>query len=200
MARPNGQITSDPIEGNLFDTIEKTFKRVYNGWEGAGQFSGSGKRLRNLVEEMCWPSRKIEEEVSKCLQAVFADKYDEMLVTKFIEVWTLCPHHLLPCNFNVKIGYIPIGGVLGLSKFTRISVTLGKRPIMQEQYTREVADTLWEGLKPEGLGIYVIGKHGCMGCRGVNQPNVEVVTSTLRGSFKANHTVREEFYAICRGV
>ncbi len=187
---------------SIFNQIEALFKERYKGWDGADQFEGSGERLRRLIDEMCWPMDKIEKEVSKCLKAVFDDKYDEMLVCGQqggeINVWTLCPHHILPCNLKVKIGYIPVGKVLGLSKFTRIATAYGKRPIMQEQYTRELADLFMGTLEPEGLGVYVTGKHGCMGCRGVNQ-EISIVTSTLRGSFKKDPMVREEFYSICRG-
>ena len=181
----------------MFKEIEEFFKERYEGWEGVAQFEGLSRRFERLIEEMCWPISKVKGEVDGCFQAVFEDSYDEMLVCKDVSVWTLCPHHLLPCLFKVNIGYIPLGKVLGLSKFARVAVALGKTPIMQEQYTRDLADTFWNELKPEGLGVYVTGRHGCMGCRGVNQ-DIDVVTSTLRGSFM-ELGVREEFYAICRG-
>lgn len=117
-----------------------------------------------------------------------------MLVERNISVWTFCPHHILPCHFIVNIGYIPKKEVLGLSKFTRIAIALGKRPVIQEQYTQEVADVLYDSLKPEGLGVYVIGSHGCMACRGVEQPEVDVTTCVLKGSFLTDGTVRKEFY------
>ena len=183
---------------DIFGRTEELFKEKYKDWDGAAQFEGSGKRLQRLVDEMCWSSVRVGTEVDKHLEAVFDDRYDEMLVCKEMDVWTLCPHHLLPCNFKVNIGYIPTGSVLGLSKFARVAVALGKMPIMQEQYTRELAGTLWDKLEPEGLGVYVVGKHGCMGCRGIGQPQVEVVTSTLRGSFVVDPKVREEFYSISR--
>jgi len=178
--------------------IEGYFKEYYKGWGGAEQFNGSGDRLRRLVEEMCWPSGRILEGVGKCLEAVFKDCYDEMLVVKGIEVWTLCPHHLLPCEFTVSVGYIPNGKVLGLSKFARVAVLLGKRPVMQEMYTRELAEVLWSTLGPEGVGVYVIGRHGCMGCRGVKQSQSSVATCVLKGSFKEDGKVREEFYGNIR--
>ena len=186
------------MESKLFQEIEAGFIERYVGWEGSKQFEGSGKRLERLVDEMCWPAEKIGGEVRKSLQARFKDSYDGMLVCKGVDVWTLCPHHFLPCHFQVYIGYIPSGMVLGLSKFARIAVTFGKAPVMQEQYTRTLADCFWDCLNPEGLGVYVVGRHGCMGCRGINQPQVEVVTSTLKGSFLEDSKVREEFYAICR--
>lgn len=182
---------------DIFDTIERLFKKGYYNWEGKTQFDGSGRRLRRLIDEMCWGKDKVDEEIKKDLEAVFEDSYDEMLVCKNINVWTLCPHHILPCNFKVYIGYIPTGKVLGLSKFARVAVALGKMPIMQEQYTRELAEVLWKRLKPNGLGVYVVGKHGCIGCRGVNQ-DLDIITSTLRGSFYKEPSTREEFLTLCR--
>ena len=97
-----------------------------------------------------------------------------MLVTKPIEVWTICPHHLLPCILKVTIGYVPDGSVLGLSKFSRIAEIMGKRPILQEEYSRELANFLEERLEPKGVAIYIVGKHNCMIARGVKQ-DVEVM-------------------------
>lgn len=185
------------MDKDVFDEIESFFKTAYYGWDGAEQFDGSGDRLRRLFGEMCWTRSQIDSEVQKYLKAVFPDPFDEMLVCKNINVWTLCPHHLLPCNFKVYIGYIPNGKVLGLSKFARVAVTLAKNPIMQEQYTREIVDTLWDNLNPDGLGVYVIGKHGCIGCRGVGQ-ELDIVTSKLVGSFFDDQKTREEFFSICR--
>ena len=183
---------------DVYDQIELLFKKAYRDWEGGAQFNGSGDRLRRLVSEMCWTRKEADEEIEKCLKAVFPDPYNEMLTVKGISVWTFCPHHILPCNFRVSIGYIPNGQVLGLSKFARIAVATGKRPIMQEQYTRELSDVLDDNLRPAGLGVYVAGKHGCIGCRGVNQ-DLEVVTTNLRGDFLDDQKTREEFLSICRG-
>jgi GTP cyclohydrolase I len=177
---------------SLFEEIEKSFKEKYKGWKGAEQFDGSGKRLERLWDEMCWPQWKVTEELGKHFKAVFNDEYSEMLISGPTDVWVLCPHHILPCLFKVHIGYIPNGKVLGLSKFSRIAITLGKRPIMQETYSRELAEAFMKRLQPEGVGIYIIGKHGCIGCRGVNQ-DVEIKTCVLKGSFLEDPDVKEEF-------
>lgn len=181
------------METNIFQEIEDSFKTLYCGWDGAKQFDGSGERLQRLIVEMCWPRTRIDEEVKACLEKVFPDDYDEMLVTRPINVWTFCPHHILPCNFKVHIGYIPNGDVLGLSKFARIAVAMGRCPIMQEQYTRELIKVLQDGLEPEGLGVYVVGRHGCIGCRGVGQ-SLDISTASLEGTFKIDPEVRQEFY------
>ena len=183
---------------DIFEEIEEYFKEKYQDWNGKVQFQGSGRRLQRLYDEMCWDKKDVLNEIDKDLEAVFPDEYSEMLVCKAVNVWTLCPHHLLPCNFKVYIGYIPTRGkVLGLSKFARVAVALGKMPTMQEQYTGDLANTLWKRLGPDGLGIYVVGKHGCMGCRGINQ-EIPIVTSTLKGSFLEDQSTREEFLSICR--
>jgi GTP cyclohydrolase I len=184
---------------SVYAEIEDLMKKRYEGWEGSEQFTGTGNRLRRMVSEMCWSSERIKKELDKCFEAVFLDPFQEMLVAGPTSVWALCPHHLLPCNFSVHIGYIPNRGVLGLSKFSRIALVLGKRPVMQEQYCREVADVLESKLGPRGCGVYTVGTHGCIMCRGVTQSHVRISTSVLRGCFLTDASVKSEFFGICRG-
>lgn len=183
---------------DIYEEIEKRFKVGYYGWEGADQFTGTAGRLRRMTKELCWTNAKIEEELVKCFRAFFIDSYDELLVSGPTEVWTLCPHHLLPCRFKVYIGYIPNERVLGLSKFSRVAVILGRRPVIQEMYSRELADAIWGNLKPKGLGVYVIGNHGCMEARGVKQ-HANVTTSVLKGVIFDRPEVRAEFYSAVKG-
>jgi len=149
-----------------------------------------------MYQEFCWTPAKIESELGKVFRT-FSNGYDEMLITRPIDIWTLCPHHLLPCNFKVTIGYVPKHKVLGLSKFARVSDILSRRPIMQEAYSTELADRLMQGLDPKGVAVYIIGTHGCMTARGIRQHS-EVITSTLRGVFKEEPETRAEFFATCR--
>jgi len=184
---------------NLFDACDLLvgeLQKEYTGWEGVRQFSNTPERLVRMYQEFCWPLGRIEEELSKQVR-VFDDGYNEMLVTGPIGVWTLCPHHLLPCSFRVTIGYVPTGSVLGLSKFARIAEIFGKKPVMQEEYSRELADFLMEKLKPAGVAVYVTGSHGCMTSRGVRQHSA-VTTSVLRGCFESEPATRAEFLEIAR--
>lgn len=184
------------IEGReLFIELESLLRRQYYGWEGVEQFNGTGERLSRAFEELCWTNEKIASELETCFDAVFVDGYDELLVEGPIVVWTLCPHHLLPCRFTVYIGYVPDEEVLGLSKFARVTIILGKRPVMQETYSRELADIIVERLRPKGVGVYVVGEHGCMQARGVGQ-STGVTTSVLKGVIKDRPEVRAEFLAI----
>jgi len=169
---------------------------LYPTWDGAKQFKGTPERLEKMYLDFCWSQEKIKEELDKQFKT-FENGYDEMLVVKGIKVWTLCPHHLLPCYFEVFIGYIPTGKVLGLSKFARIADILAKRPVMQEQYCTELANLLMSKLKPKGVAVYVVGQHGCMTSRGVKQHS-DVVTSVVKGDFLKEGTTRGEFFAICQ--
>ena len=183
--------------GDIYKSLENHLKRKYYGWEGRSQFDGTGDRLVRAFAEFCWTQDKIQKEVDKALKAEFDYDADEMLVEGPIDIWTLCPHHLIPCHFEVYVGYIPQGLVLGLSKFARIADALSRRPIIQEMYVKELADTIEKGLKPIGAGVHVIGQHGCMQARGIRQ-RANVTNSALRGAIKDRPEARAEFYALVR--
>lgn len=162
-----------------FSSIVSLLQEKYSGWEGVDQFQDTPKRLAEMFNEFCWSPSKIESELDYHTK-VFEDEYDETLSACDIVVNTLCPHHLLPCSFKVTIEYIPSGKVLGLSKFSRIAVILGHRPIMQETYTRELADCIYTRVEPKGVKVSVRGTHGCVKYRGALQ-ETEIVTVTKRG-------------------
>ena len=178
----------------LSKQIEEFFKERYKTWDGRVQFNGTAERLVRMIDELCWPIEKIDKEAKKHLKAVFKDGYNEMLLSGPTSVWTFCPHHLLLCNFKVFIGYIPNGEVVGISKLSRVAEIVGRRPIMQEQYVKELVDTLETNLKPKGVGIFVIGSHGCMQARGARQEGVTIATTALRGAFLEEASVKQEFY------
>lgn len=174
-----------------FQTICNWIISANPDWEGNSQFKGTPERLLRFYSEACWSSEAIDLEIAKQFR-VFEQGYDEMLAVGPIVAWTLCPHHLLPCRFEVVIGYIPDGRVLGLSKFARASVAMAKRPVMQEQYTQELAEVIKEQLKPKGVGVYVSGYHGCMASRGVHQSS-PVSTTCLKGNFLNDSSTKAEF-------
>ena len=193
--RTSVEISTDEFMKGSTSLVEALTDR-YQGWEGVKQFSGTTLRLVRMYQEFCWTPKKIEEELEKVFRT-FEDGYNQMLVAGPINIWTLCPHHLLPCNFKVTIGYVPNGKVLGLSKFSRIADILSRRPIMQEAYSTELADMLMAKLAPKGVAVHVVGTHGCMVSRGVRQDS-SVITSTIRGIFESEPETRAEFFAICR--
>ena len=148
-------------------------------WEGTKQFDGTPARLARMYSELCWSPEKIKHELDAQFH-VFQNKYNEMLVGGPIKVYTLCPHHLLPVLMRVWIGYVPNGEVIGLSKLVRVPVILGHRPTMQEQFGTDLIREIDDRLHPKGIGVLIIGTHGCMSSRGVMQ-EVPIRTTNLKG-------------------
>jgi GTP cyclohydrolase IA len=133
--------------------------------------------------------------------AIFEVKYDEMVLVRDIEFYSLCEHHLLPFMGRVHVAYIPDGKVLGLSKIPRIVDLFARRLQVQERMTRQIADMIRDLLHPQGVAVVVEGLHLCMMMRGVQKHNARMTTSAMHGAFRANLATRQEFLAnIGRGA
>jgi GTP cyclohydrolase I len=132
--------------------------------------------------------------------ALFDVKYDEMVIVRDIEFYSLCEHHMLPFMGRVHVAYIPEGKVLGISKIPRIVDMYARRLQVQERMTRQIADFLRDLLKPQGVAVVVEALHLCMMMRGVRKHDARMTTSAMHGAFRANLATREEFLAnISRG-
>jgi GTP cyclohydrolase I len=127
--------------------------------------------------------------------AVFDVTYDEMVVVRDIDYYSMCEHHLLPFYGRCHVGYIPDGKVIGLSKIPRIVEMYARRLQIQEQMTRQIAGLLQDTLHPKGVAVVCEGIHMCATMRGVKKANARMVTSAMLGVFKASHTTRSEFLA-----
>jgi GTP cyclohydrolase I len=127
--------------------------------------------------------------------ALFDVEYDEMVVVKDIEYYSLCEHHLLPFYGRVHVAYIPKGKVLGLSKIPRVVDMFARRLQVQERMTRQIAEFLQEVLHPQGVGVVVEGAHLCAMMRGVRKGSARMVTSSVFGRFKSDSRTRSEFFA-----
>jgi GTP cyclohydrolase I len=125
--------------------------------------------------------------------AIFDVKYDEMVIIRDVEFYSLCEHHLLPFMGRVHVAYIPDGKVLGLSKIPRIVDIFARRLQVQERMTRQIADLIRDLLHPQGVGVVVEGVHLCMMMRGVQKHNARMTTSAMHGAFRANLATRQEF-------
>ena len=133
--------------------------------------------------------------------ALFEVKYDEMVIVRDIEFYSLCEHHMLPFIGRVHVAYIPDGKVLGLSKIPRVVDMYACRLQVQERMTRQIADFLRDLLKPQGVAVVVEALHLCMMMRGVKKHDARMTTSAMHGAFRANLATREEFLAnISRGA
>lgn len=153
--------------------LKKTPKRVLAAYKHL--FSGYDKKIGDVL-------------------TVFDDEnYDEMIVVKNIEFYSVCEHHMLPFFGKANIGYIPNGKIIGLSKLPRIVEIFSRRLQNQERLTSQIAEGLEELLHPKGVAVVLEAKHLCMMARGVEKQNSEVTTSSLKGLFKKNSITRSEF-------
>src|SRR6187401_652669 len=125
--------------------------------------------------------------------ALFDVAYDEMVIVKDIEVFSLCEHHLLPFFGKCHVAYIPNGKVIGLSKIPRLVDMFARRLQVQERLTMQVAETINEKIHPKGVAVVMEAKHLCMIMRGVEKQNSIAITSSMLGAFKDNHDTRNEF-------
>ncbi len=125
--------------------------------------------------------------------AVFSEKYDEMVIVRDIDFFSMCEHHLLPFYGKVHIAYIPKGKIVGLSKLPRIVEVFSRRLQVQERMTQQIADTLYRALEPDGVAVVVEARHLCMMMRGVEKQNSVATTSAMLGSFRDDERTRTEF-------
>jgi GTP cyclohydrolase I len=125
--------------------------------------------------------------------ALFEIRYDEMVIVRDIEFYSLCEHHMLPFMGRVHVAYIPDGKVLGLSKIPRIVDMYARRLQVQERMTRQIADFLRDLLKPQGVAVVVEALHLCATMRGVKKHGARMTTSAMHGAFRANLATRQEF-------
>jgi GTP cyclohydrolase I len=128
--------------------------------------------------------------------AIFDVKYDEMVIVRDVEFYSLCEHHMLPFMGRVHVAYIPNGKVIGLSKIPRIVDIFARRLQVQERMTRQIADLIRDLLHPQGVGVVVEGMHLCMMMRGVQKHNARMTTSAMHGAFRGNLATRQEFLEI----
>lgn len=135
-----------------------------------------------------------EEDVEKLLNgAVFNEHYDEMVIVKDIDFYSLCEHHMLPFFGKCHIAYIPKGKIVGLSKLPRMVEMYSRRLQVQERMTREIGDMINKVLDPKGVAVVTEARHLCMMMRGVEKQNSIATTSCMLGSFKADEKTRAEF-------
>ena len=125
--------------------------------------------------------------------AVFKTETRDMIILKDIEIYSLCEHHMLPFFGKCHIGYIPTDKIIGVSKLARIADMFARRLQVQERLTRQIADAIWDVLKPNGVGVIIEAQHLCAMMRGVQKQNSIMQTSAMLGSFETRQSTRIEF-------
>jgi GTP cyclohydrolase I len=151
-----------------------------------------------IEKSMAYLTKGYDEDPMKILHgALFDEDYDEMVIVKDIEIFSLCEHHMLPFFGKVHVAYIPNGKVIGLSKIPRLVEVFARRLQVQERLTRQIADAIQSAIAPQGVGVVVEARHLCMMMRGIEKQHSSTVTSAMVGCFRQKET-RSEFLALVR--
>ena len=176
---------TDEIKFNFFKIIELLGENT--------EREGLEKTPTRAAKAMKFLTKGYEEDPKQILQsAMFSEDYNEMVIVKDIELYSLCEHHMLPFFGKAHIAYIPNGKIVGLSKIPRVVDVFSRRLQVQERLTEQVLDCINETLEPVGVGVVIEASHMCMMMRGVQKQNSTTTTSGFRGSFKETDT-RNEF-------
>jgi GTP cyclohydrolase IA len=130
--------------------------------------------------------------------ALYTVSYDEMVIVKDVEMFSLCEHHLLPFFGKVHVAYIPNGKVIGLSKIPRLIDAFSRRLQIQERLTTQIAEAIQNAIEPQGVGVVIEARHLCMMMRGVEKQHSSAVTSSMLGSFRSEEETRTEFLSLIR--
>jgi GTP cyclohydrolase IA len=151
-----------------------------------------------VEKSMAFLTKGYREDPGKILRgALFDVDYDEMVIVKDVEMFSLCEHHMLPFFGKVHVAYIPNGKVIGLSKIPRLVEVFARRLQVQERLTRQIADTIQEAINPQGVGVVIEARHLCMMMRGIEKQHSSTVTSAMVGCFQQKET-RSEFLSLVR--
>ena len=157
---------------------------------------GLQKTPQRTAQAMSFLTKGYQENAEKILRgALFEVDYDEMVIVRDIEVFSLCEHHMLPFFGKVHVAYIPKGRVIGLSKIPRLVEVFARRLQVQERLTRQIADTIQDAIDPQGVGVVIEARHLCMMMRGVEKQHSSTVTSAMLGVFHQQNT-RAEFLSL----
>jgi GTP cyclohydrolase I len=151
-----------------------------------------------VEKAMAYLTKGYQEDPNQLLRAALFDvDYDEMVIVKDVEMFSLCEHHMLPFFGKVHVAYIPNGKVVGLSKIARLVEVFSRRLQVQERMTRQIADAIQDAIAPQGVGVVIEARHLCMMMRGIEKQNSSTVTSAMVGCFQ-NKETRAEFLSLAR--
>ncbi len=179
--------------------IEKAFGEIVEGLGVSAPSNGlrdTPTRVAVAYEELF---SGIDQDPAGELAVTFDEEHDDLMMVRNMPLYSMCEHHLLPFFGSAHIGYVPKGKVAGVSKLARVVEILSRRPQMQERLTKQVADTIYEGVGPDGLVVIIDAEHLCMTMRGIQKPGTRIVTLAARGQFEKGRFSKEQLISILQG-
>jgi GTP cyclohydrolase I len=190
--------TTEPLtvtSATLEDLMREVLLRLGEDPERDG-LKRTPERVDRSLRFLTRGSQEHPEQILR--DALFDVTYDEMVIVKDIEMFSLCEHHMLPFFGKVHVAYLPKGKVIGLSKIPRLVDVFARRLQVQERLTTQIAETIQNAINPLGVGVVIEARHLCMMMRGVEKQHSSAVTSSMLGAFRDEHETREEFLALIR--
>jgi len=183
------------------EKIQKSIKDILDaiGENSAREgLVGTPRRIAEMYAEL-FAGMDADPEAE--LMVGFDEGHNEMVILRDIPFFSMCEHHLLPFYGIAHVGYIPheTGRLVGISKIARVVEIFARRPQLQERMTRQIADTLFKVLQPEGVGVVVQAEHLCMTMRGIKKAGASIITSAVRGTFRTKVVTRSEFMSLIKG-
>ena len=179
--------------------LEKLYREILVELGEDPKRKGLEKTPNRVARAMQYLTKGYKEDARTILnKAVFKERYDEMVVLRDIELFSLCEHHLLPFYGRCHVAYLPDGKVIGLSKIPRLVEIYARRLQLQERLTCQIADCLMETLKPKGVAVVIEALHLCMAMRGVQKDEAICVTSSMQGAFRRDERARAEFLSLIK--
>lgn len=186
-------------EGRSLSDLEEIVSRLLVQIGEDPERSGLEDTPKRVAKALTFFTQGYKMDIDHLLNgALFPIDYDEMVIVKDIDFFSLCEHHLLPFFGKCHVGYIPNKHVVGLSKIPRVVEAFSRRLQVQERLTVQIAETLQKKLKPGGVGVVMEARHLCMAMRGVEKQNTIAVTSQMFGAFRTQQQTRDEFLKLIR--
>jgi len=174
--------------------LEDLFAKIIENLGEDPSREGLVKTPHRAAKAMEFLTSGYHQSIDKILnKAIFAEDFDEMVIVKEIEFYSLCEHHILPFWGKCHVGYLPRNRIIGLSKIPRIVDMFARRLQVQERLTREIAEALETALEPRGVAVVIEGQHLCMMARGVEKQAPKMTTNVMRGAFREDSATRAEF-------
>jgi GTP cyclohydrolase I len=179
--------------------IEPTVRKLLSQLGENPDRNGLQETPRRMAKALTYLTQGYHQDIDTLLNdALFPIQYDEMVIVKDIDFYSLCEHHLLPFFGKCHVGYIPRKHVVGLSKIPRVVDMFSRRLQVQERLTVQIAHSIQEKLNPHGVGVVMDARHLCMSMRGVEKQNTVAVTSEMLGVFRKQQQTRDEFLKLIR--
>lgn len=190
------------VQDNDTDALTGIADAVYTMLDGVGENperEGLVKTPERVARSMRFLTRGYRQDPEEVLKkAVFTEAYDEMVLVRDIDIFSMCEHHLLPFFGKAHVAYIPDGKIVGLSKIARVVEIYARRLQVQERLTQQIRDAIQHVLNPKGVAVVIEARHMCMVMRGVEKLNSVTTTSAMSGEFLASPSTRSEFLRLIR--